>query len=71
MLVLSRKIGERIVIPECNLGITVVAIKRPDGQMLFSPSPEVVLEPGDVLICLGHKDQLGHLTALAAGPAGA
>ena len=54
-----------------EMGITVVAIKRPDGKMLFSPSPEVVLEPGDVLICLGHKDQLGHLTALAAGPAGA
>ena len=27
MLVLSRKVGQRIVIPECNLGITVVAIE--------------------------------------------
>src|SRR5439155_21980739 len=40
-------------------------------KMLFSPSPEVVLEPGAVLICSGRKDQLGHVTALGAGPAGA
>jgi len=48
-----------------DMGITVVAIKKPDGKMTFSPTPEVVLEPGDVLICLGHRDQLGRLSALA------
>jgi voltage-gated potassium channel len=54
-----------------EMGITVVAIKKPDGRMIFSPSPEVVLEPGDILICLGHRDQLGHLSALAGDTAGA
>jgi carbon storage regulator len=28
MLVLSRKIGERIVVPHCELSITVVSIER-------------------------------------------
>jgi voltage-gated potassium channel len=53
-----------------EMGITVVAIKKPDERMTFNPSPEVVLEAGDVLICLGHRDQLGRLGALATGPAG-
>jgi K+/H+ antiporter YhaU regulatory subunit KhtT len=48
-----------------------VAIKKPDGRMVVSPSPEVVLAPGDILICLGHRDQLGHLSALAGDTAGA
>jgi voltage-gated potassium channel len=48
-----------------EMGITVVAIKKPDAKMTFSPPPEVVLEPGDILICLGHRDQLGRLSALA------
>jgi voltage-gated potassium channel len=48
-----------------EMGITVVAVTKPDGKMIFSPSPEVVLQPGDILICLGHRDQLGRLSALA------
>ena len=48
-----------------EMGITVVAVKKPDQKMIFSPSPEVLLEPGDILICLGHRDQLGRLSALA------
>ena len=27
MLVLSRKLGERIVVPQCGLAVTVIAIK--------------------------------------------
>jgi voltage-gated potassium channel len=54
-----------------EMGITVVAIKKSDGRMIVSPSPEVVLEPGDILICLGHRDQLGRLSALAGDTAGA
>ena len=53
-----------------EMGITVVAIKKRDEKMTFNPSPEVVLEPGDILICLGHRDQLGHLSALAGDTAG-
>jgi voltage-gated potassium channel len=48
-----------------ELGIIIVAIKRPDGNMLFNPEPEVVLSAGDVLITLGHRDQLDRLETLS------
>ncbi len=53
-----------------EMGITIVAIKKADGKMLFNPAPETTLEPGDTLICLGHRDQVARLAALAEGPAG-
>jgi voltage-gated potassium channel len=50
-----------------ELGIIIVAIKRPDGHMLFNPIPEAVLRERDVLIALGHRQQLDQLEGLA-GP---
>jgi carbon storage regulator len=43
MLVLSRKVGERIVIPECNLGITVVAIEGNKVRLGLSAPPEIAV----------------------------
>ncbi len=51
------------------LGIIVVAIKKPDGKMMFNPTPETVLEERDVLIAIGHRQQLDTLEALASKPA--
>jgi voltage-gated potassium channel len=48
-----------------ELGIIIVAIKKPDGKMLFNPRPESVLEVGDVVITLGHRQQLDRLEAMA------
>jgi len=48
-----------------ELGIIIVAIKKPGGQMVFNPAPEVVIEPSDVLITLGPRPQLDRLAALA------
>lgn len=48
-----------------DLGLIVVAIKRPDGRMLFNPEPEAVIEAGDILITLGAKNQQDRLRALA------
>jgi len=48
-----------------ELGIIVVAIKKPDGKMQFNPRPETVLEAGDVMITLGHRQQLDRLETLA------
>jgi voltage-gated potassium channel len=48
-----------------ELGIIIVAIKKPDGKMVFNPPPEGVLETGDLLITLGHRQQLDRLEALA------
>jgi voltage-gated potassium channel len=48
-----------------DLGIIIVAIKKPGGQMVFNPAPELVIEPADVLITLGPRPQLDRLAALA------
>lgn len=51
-----------------NLGVIVVAIKKADGAMVYNPPGYAVLEGGDTLIALGHRQQLDQLDAVA-GPA--
>jgi voltage-gated potassium channel len=46
-------------------GIIIVAIKKASGQMVFNPPAEAVMEADDVLIVLGHRQQLNHLERLA------
>ena len=48
-----------------DLGLIVVAIKRPDGRMLFNPAPEAEIIEGDTLITLGPKKQQDQLRTLA------
>lgn len=48
-----------------DLGIILVAIKKPDGKMVFNPAPELVIEAGDLLISLGHRQQLDRLEEMA------
>jgi voltage-gated potassium channel len=48
-----------------DLGIIIVAIKKPGGRMVFNPEPSGILEPGDLLITLGHRQQLDRLERLA------
>lgn len=50
-----------------ELGIIIVAIKKPGGKMSFNPSPDTTLEAGDVLITLGHRQQLDRLEDMAGG----
>lgn len=50
-----------------DLGIIVVAIKKPNGTMSFNPEGAAVLEAGDLVITLGHRQQLDRLEVLAAG----
>ena len=50
-----------------ELGIIIVAIKKPDGKMQYNPTPETVLDAGDMLITLGHRQQLDRLEAMAGG----
>lgn len=52
-----------------ELGIIIVAIKKPDGRMVFNPASEETMMAGDLLITLGHRDQLDRLERLAAAPA--
>jgi voltage-gated potassium channel len=48
-----------------DLGIIIVAIKKPDGKMLFNPPPETVITAADVLITLGNREDLDRLEEMA------
>jgi voltage-gated potassium channel len=48
-----------------DLGAIIVAIKKPDGRMQFNPPAEAVIEPGDTLITMGHRQQLDRLESMA------
>jgi carbon storage regulator len=41
MLVLSRKVGERILVPHCALSVTVVAVKGKTVRLAISAPPEI------------------------------
>lgn len=41
--------------------IIVVAIKRPDQEMIFNPGPNTIILPGDILIVLGEHDSINKL----------
>lgn len=51
-----------------QLGIVVVGVLRPNGELLYSPHADVILEPDAVLIALGQRRNLDRLEKLA-GPA--
>ncbi len=48
-----------------ELKIIIVAIKKSAGNMIFNPVPETVLEQGDILLAIGHKDHLARLEEMA------
>jgi voltage-gated potassium channel len=48
-----------------DLGLIVVAIKRPDGKMLFNPAPDALIGELDTLITLGPKAQQDQLRSRA------
>ena len=50
-----------------ELDIVVVSIRRSDGQILFNPSGEAMIQSGDLLIGIGHAESLMELAALAKG----
>ena len=48
-----------------ELGIIVVAIKKANGHLVSNPQGDAVMEPGDTLIAIGHRQQLDQLEKLA------
>jgi voltage-gated potassium channel len=50
-----------------DLGIVVVGILRPNGELLYNPPEDTVIEPEAVLIALGQRRHLEHLEKLAGG----
>jgi len=49
-----------------DFGVTVMAIRRAAGQMLFNPSADSAVEGGDYLIVMGRPDNLRTLENLVA-----
>lgn len=50
-----------------NHGFLIVGIRRPDGATSLKPPADTRLEAGDVVIVLGHNDDLPRLAARFAG----
>jgi voltage-gated potassium channel len=50
-----------------NHGIFIVAIKKASGLMVYNPPGDTLLQSGDTLIVLGHREQLDQLDVLAGG----
>ena len=44
-----------------RFNLIIIAIKKPDGGMLFNPSFEAVITPGDTVIAVGEDDNLQKL----------
>jgi voltage-gated potassium channel len=49
-------------------GALVLAIRRPDGSFVTNPSPDQIVEAGDVLIGVGAADELRALAKFVAAP---
>jgi voltage-gated potassium channel len=50
-----------------SMGIIIVGIKQTDGQMIFNPPPNKVIEPNSVLIILGERKAISQLEKIAGG----
>jgi voltage-gated potassium channel len=61
----GRKLSETNI--RAELDIVVVSIRRSDGQVIFNPSGEAVIQSGDMLIAIGNAEALIKLNALARG----
>jgi voltage-gated potassium channel len=48
-----------------DLGVVVVGIARPTGELLYNPPPDTVVEADAVLIALGQRRQLERLEKMA------
>jgi len=68
----SRITGKNIA--ECDIrrkaNVIVIAIKKPGQDLVFNPSPEIKIDPGDILLVLGNRDdidrfEITHLKASA------
>jgi len=49
-----------------DMGIIVVSIIRPNGEVLYAPQGDVVIEAEATLILLGHRKQLDKVECMAA-----
>ena len=41
-----------------RFGITVIALKKSNGEVIYTPGGDVVIEPFDILVVVAPKDRL-------------
>jgi voltage-gated potassium channel len=46
--------------------VIIVAIKKPGGDMVFNPQPDIVLEARDILVVVGSPSSLDTLKGLVS-----
>lgn len=61
----SRLVGKDLIRSEIRsqYNLIVVGIKRLDGQMVYNPSPQEVLQAGDILVVIGPQENLARFGA--------
>jgi voltage-gated potassium channel len=50
-----------------ELDIVIVSIRRANGEIVFNPNGDAIIDVGDMLIAIGSAESLAELTALARG----
>lgn len=63
MLVLARRIGEQIVLPSCDVTITVIAIKGKNVRLGFSAPRKVVVQRSELLASVSRSGQSDDLAS--------
>jgi voltage-gated potassium channel len=65
----SALIGQelRVTPIRSELDVVIISIRRQNGEMLFNPAGDAVIENGDILIAIGRADSLMKLNELARG----
>jgi voltage-gated potassium channel len=48
-------------------GLMIIGVRKAQGNILFNPAADEVIEPGDTLVSIGEKDALGKLAKLLGG----
>lgn len=64
-MLVGRKLSETNIRSE--LDIVIVSIRRSDGQIVFNPSGEAMIQGGDMLIAIGSSESLVKLSTLTRG----
>jgi voltage-gated potassium channel len=61
----GRKLSETNI--RSKLNIVIVSIRRSNGEIVFNPNADAIIQAGDMLVAIGNAESLAQLTALARG----
>ena len=68
ILVTSKSKIKNVTLQESNirrdLDLIIIAIKTPDGRMMFNPSAQAMISEGDILIAVGRQENMDRLCEL-------